>query len=602
LKAGADDGKRSRDRPGRFASRGLGHALAFALVWALLVESHAESRVEGLAAPPSTQTSVRLSPGEQEWVKAHPEVRWGSDPDWPPFCSIGKGGTLEGIDSDITRLVASRVGLTLTPVTGSSWSEVFEKAKSGEVDFLSAMAVTAERLKMFTYTHEYAAFPVVIVTREQSSFLTSSRAVETMSLAQQRSYVVTDQLEKDFPGTRLVLTDTVEEALNLVARGKADASFQNLAVATRTVRLNGLTNLKISGVSHYVFPLRFAVRKDAPELVSILNKGLATITPHEAESIYAAHLTPDIAMARDWGAWRRRTVWVLGIGAFVAGALLLWNRSLSQEISRRKTAEAELVRARDRLADHASELQEANEDLKAFSTSASHDLRAPLRRLNSFAGLISIQKENQLTEKSRRWLSDIGEESRRMDQLISDLLLFARLGRAPLHKKEVDMVALVRETIEQFRPQSEGRNVFWNIGNIGHAAGDKGLLRLVFANLIDNALKYTRNSARPAIVIDKVLNQDGPPNSEDVFCVSDNGCGFDPAEAGSLFNPFHRLHQAEQYEGTGIGLANVKRIITKHHGRVWFESRPNEGAKFFFSLPASNVTASSTHDTRVIIE
>jgi light-regulated signal transduction histidine kinase (bacteriophytochrome) len=130
--------------------------------------------------------------------------------------------------------------------------------------------------------------------------------------------------------------------------------------------------------------------------------------------------------------------------------------------------------------------------------------------------------------------------------------------------------------------------------------GEHGLLRLVLANLIDNALKYTRKRPRAEISINKVPSGEGVPHTEDVFYVRDNGCGFNPSEAGSLFFPFNRLHQDKEYEGTGIGLANVKKILVKHHGRIWFESRPDDGATFFFALPKQCALDSARSDIQVV--
>jgi len=537
-------------------------------------------------------------------------VRWGADPDWPPFSTLDREGKVVGIDADITRLVAERVGLRIVFVRASSWAQVFEQAKAGEVDFLSATARSPERLESFLYSHGYGSFPVVIITRENSPFLTAELSLHSMTMAEARDHVTTTQLQQDLPTAKFILTDTTEEALQLVARGKADGTVQNLAVATRIVRLGGLTNLKISGVTHYEFPLRFAVRKDAPELVSILNKGLATLTPHETEAIYAAHLVPDIAKARDWAAWRRRALYAIFIGATVVGALLLWNFGLARQIRLRKAAESALREARDCVQQHANNLAArvkeverlnhdllvANQDLEAFSSSASHDLRAPLRRVNMLAGLVCAETENRLTPESRQWLEKITEETKRMDQLIRDLLLFARLGRTELHKHSLDMKQLVNDAIQEFRPQFRDRDVVWSVGDLGRIYGDPGLLHLAVANLIDNALKYTRRCSQARIKIDVVAED---RDHERAFYIQDNGCGFDPEHAGALFTPFYRLHHAKDYEGTGIGLANVKKIIERHGGRIWFESEPDKGATFYFCVAAEPFSSSSTETERV---
>jgi signal transduction histidine kinase len=380
------------------------------------------------------------------------------------------------------------------------------------------------------------------------------------------------QLQQDYPEKHFVLTDSAEEAIRLVAEGKVEVAVQNLAVATRVIRLGGLTNLKIVGITRYEFPLHFAVRKDAPELTSILNKGLATITPKEEEMIYAAHLTPDIGKARDWGAWRRRAFYTALFGAAAVGIVVLWNRYLAKEIRRRRAAEAALQEARDGLERRTqeldvrvheserlnAELRAANHDLESFSGSVSHDLRAPLRRVISFGGLLKQSAGQCLEGENGRWMDVIISESKRMDRLINDLLQHAQFGRAELSRQRVNMGQLVRSTIEDFQPQLKERNVDWKIGDLGEVDGDPNLLHFALANLIDNALKYSRGRAQTEIKID-VITDRGPQGGAD-FYVRDNGCGFDMKVAGKLFSPFQRLHGGE-YEGTGIGLANVERII-----------------------------------------
>ena len=425
--------------------------------------------------------TAELTEAERGWLSAHPRVRWGADPDWPPFSSLDSHGELIGIDADITRLAAERVGLRVTVVPAASWSEVLAKAKAREVDFLSGTSKTSGRLENFDYTADYGAFPVVIITRNEAPFLTLVPDLRSLSIASARDHVTTLQLQRDFPTAHFVLTRTAEEALELVARGTVDATVQNLAVATRAIRLNGLTNLKISGITKYEFPLRFAVRKDAPELTSLLNKGLDTITDQEQETIFAAHLTPDVAKARDWGMWRRWALSSALIGAAAVLVVVLWNFSLSRQIRRRNAAEAALLETRDRLERRTveldlrvaeveklnSELHLANEDLQSFSSSVSHDLRAPLRRITSFAELLQRDAAQHLTGRPGQYISFICKESDRMERLIQDLLEFARVGRAKLHKETVNMDQLVKDVIDDCLPQVRDRRVVWKIGELG---------------------------------------------------------------------------------------------------------------------------------------
>lgn len=549
---------------------------------------------------PAREATVPLTQAERAWLEAHPKIRWGPDPNWPPFSSFDRNGQLIGIDADITRLVAARVGLRLTVIRTASWSETLAKATNGEVDFLSGTARLPERVELFDFTEQYGSFPVVIITRNKAPFLTLLPALGSLTIAVARDDAVTLQLRRDFPTAHFILTDSSEQALQLVARRAADVTVQNLAVATRAIRLNGLTNLKISGITHYEFPIRFAVRKDAPELRSILDKGLASVTPAEQERIYAAHLTPDVAKARNWGMWRRWALYCALIGTAATGLVLAWNCWLARQIRRRKAAEAALREVRDALEEHAqqldgrvryteklnAELTVANQNLESFTASVSHDLRAPLRRVIGFAGFLKKAAEGLLTEEAESFVTAILKESTSMDRLIRDLLEFSRLGRTELHRQSVNMRQLIENVIDSFRPQLQHRSVIWRIGNLCNVFGDSNLLRYAMVNLIDNALKYTRHRAETRITID--ITSRGVGRREPIFFVEDNGCGFDIQHAKRIFRPFQRLHTSAEYEGTGIGLANVQKIVQKHGGQIWFESEPDKGATFYFTLPGNS--------------
>jgi signal transduction histidine kinase len=578
----------------------MGFRLMIVFGWILFLSTvaSAEDRnsKEEKTVSDSRKEVVHLTAVEQEWLNKHAEIRWGEDPNWPPFSEYDSHHNLVGIDADIVRLAAARVGLKVTPVQAGSWTEILAKAKAGQVDFLSATAVTPERLQTFDYTKQYGEFPVVIITRQRAPFLTPTADLRFLTISAPRDDVVTLGLERDYPKAHFILTDTAEQAINLVSLNKADATVQNLAVACRIIRVDGLSNLKISGVTRYEYPLRIAVRKDLPELASILNKALATITSDEQESIYAAHLTPDIDNARDWGAWRRLALRSIWIGAIAVGAVLLWNHFLMRQIRRRKVAEAALRETRNglekrthELADQVSEahrlnseLRLANQDLESFSSSVSHDLRSPVRRIGNFADLLQAEVGNQISTDAGQWMSTIIQESRNMDRLIHDLLEFSRVGRIEFHKQPVSMQELVKELVIDFKHHVVDRKVVWEIGDLGEVEGDPNLLRYALANLIDNALKYTRRRPEARIRIGESPGSQGQQSVE-VF-VQDNGCGFDMSRAKHLFGPFQRLHSNREYEGTGIGLASVKRIIQRHGGKIRAESEPNKGATFYFTL------------------
>ena len=292
--------------------------------------------------------------------------------------------------------------------------------------------------------------------------------------------------------------------------------------------------------------------------------------------------------------------------AIAAGLFLTLFRGISREMAARAQADdalrernREILQLNSALAQRAAEVEAANKELESFSYSVSHDLRAPLRHIDGYIEMLKREAGDDLPPEPRRYLDVIGDSSRRMSALIDDLLAFSRMGRSELRVRTVDLDALVGEVIQQLEMATRGRSIEWRIAPLGAASADLPMLRQVFANLLGNAVKYTRT--RDPAVIEVACA--GEEHGRRVFVVRDNGVGFDMKHATKLFGIFQRLHRTKDFEGTGIGLANVRRIIARHHGRVWAQAEPDVGAAFYFSLdPAHEPTGptaqqGSTHAT-----
>jgi signal transduction histidine kinase/DNA-binding response OmpR family regulator len=251
----------------------------------------------------------------------------------------------------------------------------------------------------------------------------------------------------------------------------------------------------------------------------------------------------------------------------------------------RRQAEEELESYRNQLEklvkERTAKLEVTNKELESFAYSVSHDLRAPLRHIDGYLELLERNAGPALDEQNRHYMDTISGAANKMGQLIDDLLSFSRMGRHAVTVRSVDLGNLLREVIVELEPEAAGRDIIWSIGDLPAVSGDEAMLRIVLVNLISNALKFTRPRQEARIEIGPLPGR----GTDTVIYVRDNGVGYDMAYEDKLFGVFQRLHREEEFEGTGIGLANVRRVIAQHGGRTWAEGKIDQGATFYFSLP-----------------
>ena len=265
------------------------------------------------------------------------------------------------------------------------------------------------------------------------------------------------------------------------------------------------------------------------------------------------------------------------------------------DVTKIKRAEEEILQLNAELEERVKlrtmELETANKQLESFTSTVSHDLRSPLQVINGYASILSKKFEENLTDDGRKLLHGIQENTQQMGQLIDDLLNFSKLGRTEPVKKLLDMNEVVLAVISQLKLGNENLNAHFRFSSLAPALGDKGLIYQVWMNLLSNAVKYSRKQENPMIEIGM-----REINGEDVYYAKDNGVGFDMRYYDKLFRVFQRLHKQSEFEGTGVGLALVHAVITKHGGKIWAEGKVNHGATFYFTLPGAAVGITKERD------
>lgn len=544
-------------------------------IWVGLIGLALLTLVSAALAAGSDEPHLALTPAEKAWLQAHPRLVVGYDPAWLPLSFTDAQGRFTGLDADLLAIIARRTGLRFEAVTAANWTEVYARAIKGEVDLLAGTARTPERERRFHFTEPYLAYPIGIITRSKEDFLWSMHDLADKTIAGPPDYATTTELRRLYPEISVIYTETMEDAIVAVSKGRADAAITNLANASFIIKTRGLTNLKIVGIMPETLETRFAVRPDWPELVSILNKAIASLTRADMQALEHRWIRVDYAKVIRWDLVWRTALGVLAVFATAMGVIIWHNRSLRRELELRIRLQREIEQTH-------TQLKRVSEDRSALLRMAAHDLRGPLTSMQ-----LAVDTSLRLhAMPGPDALALVDTQIKQMTALLNDLLDLEAIeeGHRRLVFQPVDCVPLLRVVLAAHEGAAIRKGLVLSapvLPGTLRIQADELALRQIIDNLVSNALKFTPGEGRITVSL-------APDGTHARLEVRDEGPGVPLEERERIFTKYARgsAHPTGGEKSTGLGLSIVRELANAMNGRVWCEAPPEgRGARFICLLP-----------------
>lgn len=554
------------------------------------------------------QSGVELSASDVDWLKRHPALKVAYRSDWPPF-EYAQDGRATGLVPDLVARLENQLGVRFEKKILESRVVAEEALVSGEVDILPGLSRTPRTEDSFLFTRAYVNVPIALAIRDDGRFIGDLRELRSERVGVVNRHAAHDYLLINHPNLDIYPVATVEDGLLALSNGDLDVMVTHIPAVSYTVARLGLSNLRITSITPYQYDLRFAVRKDSPELHRILNKALGSLKPAETEAIYNRWIHLDIEQETDYTVVRR----VVLIAIVVVLIFLYWNRKLSREVDERIRSENALRRSEDELraakleAERlAREAEAASRSKSEFLANMSHEIRTPMNAVIGYSDLLS----NSVTDpQQRNYLDAIRAGSRSLLMLINDILDLSRIeaGKMRLDYSPVSVRRLLDDVrhIFDLRAREQGITLEVSVGSDMPVTMmlDETRFRQVLFNLVGNAIKFTHEGGVAVrATVQPVKGETGKTPEHQTYRltvkVKDSGIGIPSDQRDRIFDAFEQQEgqNTRRYGGTGLGLAISRKLAQMMGGELEVESEPGSGSVFTLTLPQVKATGEQAED------
>lgn len=553
------------------------------------------------------ESSIALTIEEKKFLKNHPIIKIGIDPAWPPFEWWGDDGQYKGISSDYVKLLEKRLGIKINAQKINSWGDVHKRLKNRTIDMAPCLHETLARKTYLNFTKPYLSYPVVIITRKESPFVGSINSLSGKKVGAVKGYAYQEILLSKYPKLIIQEDETTLECLNNLSTGRTDAFIGNLAVSSYLIQKNSISNLKVAAAAEGLTrsDLAMGVRSDWPELVSIIDKALGTISHQEKNEIANKWLSLKFVHSTSWGRVIRIATLIIFITLSILSFFLFWNRRLAKEISIRKRIEFDLKKAKD-------ESEKANQAKSVFLANMSHEIRTPMNAILGYTQL--MQNDDTLSSEQLLNLRSISVSGEHLLHLINDILEMSKIeaGRIELSQNGFDLIRLLDDINMLFKERAASKGlklkVSYEDNLLRMIYSDERKLRQILINLLGNAIKFT-DEGEVALSVSmerKCVGEEETPGDTLflTFQVADTGVGIAEEDVHNIFQSFEQTENGRKKEGTGLGLAICSKYLELMGGGISVTNNMGTGSIFTFFIPvtsAENVEILFNQDSRKII-